>query len=190
MQVRKVIERAEKQRSLGRFDEKSALSFLNDAIFEISKRQSLKIKETYYGYYGAPIRMKGVVIKHESIEILNPSRDYKHRVMPDGTVLLYIKPEELEYDSWREVDIEDGFEEDEIVFRYTGYKPVSKYDENINVPEEFETALVYYLRSKMFEERDELEMSQYFSNQFKLELLSKAHPKRDVVSKPSEFSLL
>jgi len=42
----------------------------------------------------------------------------------------------------------------------------------------------------MFEERDELEMSQYFSNQFKLELLSKARPKRDVVSKPSEFSLL
>jgi len=183
----KILQRAEKHRNLGRFDKTSAISFLNDALYEVSKRQSLKIRETYNNFTENPIKLNDNVIKIDSVKINNNETErFRARVMPNGEVLLYIRNN----GDFREIKPSDNISIDKIDFEYTGYKQIESSSDEIDIPNKFETAVVYFVRSKMFEEIGELEFSNYFLSQYMREISMKSNPTIDVTSKPSKYSLL
>lgn len=190
MLVSKVIERAEKFRLLGRFDKKSAIDYINDAMYEISKRQSLKIEEDFYSFQVNPIRLANKLIKLDSVDFGTTELNLKYavRVMQNNELWVYKKDEEDGNFDKISFDNENVIERINLI--YIGHRVVTSADQNVDFPSEMETAIVYFLRSKMLEEIGEIEISQYFNNQFDREIIRKSSPKVDVVSKPSEFSLL
>lgn len=189
MLVRKIIERAEKYRGLGRFDKRSAVSFLNDALYEITKRQSITVLESFYSYVGERFKPEGILIKFISASS-EEKTESKLKIMNDGSMNFFYQNENKE---WIEHDFDNYPELEEIKLEYVGFIPVkddfSETDE-ISFSSEFETSLVYFVRSKMLEESSQFEESNYFLQQFNREFISKSAPKRDIISKPSEFSLL
>jgi len=188
MQVNKVIERAEKFRTLSRFDKKSAIDYINDGLYEISKRQSIKLEESFYSFQVNPIRLANQIVKVESIDFGTDelNKQYSARVMQDNEVWIYRKEQNNKF---VKISFDNEKVIDKIDFVYTGYRKITGSDQVIPFPPEFETSLVYFLRSKMLEEIAEFEASQYFETKFYQELRMKAAPKVDVVSQPSEYSL-
>lgn len=189
MLVKKIIERAEKYKSLGRFDKRSAVAFLNDALYEITKRQSITISEIFYGYFGQRFKTNGLLIKFVSAGSESDTNS-KLKIMNDGSMNFFFKNEhgdliEHNTDNYPEID--------EIKIEYIGYKKVSddfKETDKIDFPSEYETALVYFIRAKMLEESAQFEEGNYFLQQFSREIQMKASPRRDIVTQPSEYSLL
>lgn len=189
MNLHNLIEKAEKYRNLGRFDKKSAVSYINDAMYEIAKRQSIQIKETFYGYFGERFKPKAVMIKFHSAKIEPSNNEISIRIFNDGSMNIYM----LRDGYWVEATNEDYPDLEEITLEFIGYnKAPLDFNENtvLKFPNEFETSIVYYLRAKMLEEHGQLEETGYFMNQYRNELISKVTFKRDVVSKPSEYSLI
>jgi hypothetical protein len=187
MKVNNILERAEKYRTLGRFDKKSAIVFVNDAIHQIVKRQNLQMKEVYEDDLTTPVVLTAKIIKFESAESDLDDEKYRFRLMNDGSFVLH-KLDENE-SKFKEIKASDNIGVHSITFRFVGFTSVATVEDDINIPIEYETALVNYVRSKMLEEYDELEKSQYFFQQFLKELSMKGTSKRQVVSKPSEYSL-
>lgn len=185
MEATKIIERAEKFRLLGRFDRRSAISFLNDGLYEITSRQGLTINETFYGFTGKPFFPKNVVVRIDSIEVEKP-HEYQYRVSNDGSISMYM----LDNGQYRKIEIDDEVEIDEIKISYVGYKKIEEIGDDVEVPDYYETALVYFLRSKMLEEYGEVESSQYFLQQYMREMVTKTEPRHLVVAEPSKYSLM
>lgn len=188
MKVNNIIERAEKYRMLGRFDKTSAMSFINDALYDISKMHSIKRNEIFFQYSGMPIELEGKIIKVESIELKDfDEKDFMAEVLQDNKIILYKRDSD---DNFKKMTFEDHVKIPEIDIKYVGFLEVIKTTEEIDFPSEFETAIVYFIRSKMLEEIGEIEQSQYFMGQYSRELIMKSAPKIDVISKPSKYSLL
>jgi hypothetical protein len=185
MKVNNVLERAEKYRLLGRFDKKSALVFVNDGLHEIVKRQNLQLKEVYEADLTDPIVLTGKIIKFESARTDLDDHTYRFRLMNDGSFLLYKR----DNGKFREIEAADEVGSHKVTFRFVGYNAVSSVQDEISIPIEYETALMFYVRSKMLEEYDELEKAQYFFQQFLKELMMKGTSKKDIISIPSEYSL-
>lgn len=189
MKTIKIIERAEKYRLLGRFDRTSAISFINDCLYDLAMNQAIKREEIFYGFTGLPIQLNGKIIKVESVDINDSSvkkEDFSVRVMQDNKIIMYKRNNNGDFER---ISYTDNVEIKEIIVIYTGYREVKKIDDTIEFPSEFESAIVYYVRAKMLEEIGEIEQSQYFMNQFTREMIMKSAPKVNVVSKPSEYSL-
>lgn len=189
MKINKVIERAEKYRTLGRFDKNSAIDYINDALYEITKRQSFKIDEIIYRFRVNPVKLTKKLIKLESVDFGSEENNEKYslRINQNNDIWVFKKDKNNQF---KKIGINNKTEIAEINVIYTGYKEVSESDETIDFPSEFETAIVYFLRSKMLEETGEIEQSQYFYQAYEREVLRKSSPKVDVVSQPSEYSLL
>jgi predicted transcriptional regulator len=184
-----IIERAEKYRILGRFDKKSGINFINDALHEVVKRQSIEITEQYTGDLADPVVLTANIIELKTIETDLDEKKYRFRLMNNGSLALYKFNEEN--GEWEKVVADDNVGEKTVTFEIIGFNPVSDLSVDITtIPKEYETAMVFYVRSRMLEEYDELEKSQYFYQQFLRELRSKSTSKRNIVSKPSEYSLL
>lgn len=188
MEVMKIIERAEKQTSLGRFDKKSAISYINDALYKIVSRNSLKLKESRYVFLHEKITLNGIVIKVNSVEFEDDRLNsmFGFRVNPDGTISTMKKVKgKLE-----PLDYNDPIVEEKFNIVYIGYIPVKEEDDKINMPDQYESSIVNYLKHKIFEEQDEFDKSQFFEQQFRKELIDVAHSKQSVIVKPSKYSLL
>ena len=187
MQVNKVIERAEKHRFLGRFDKTSAISFINDAIYEILQRQSVYINYTFEDFTGGDLTYPGIMIRFNSITLdPEPEEDrYRVDVKNHGVMSLHKKDE----GEWVKIE-QNSIDPVDVIAELIAFIPVTITDTEFYLPIEYETAVVYYIRHKMLEEIGELEQSQYYFNQYSREIIMKASPKRTIISKPSEFSLL
>lgn len=189
MEVLKLIERIEKNKQVGRFDKKSSLVFINDALFEISKRQGLFVTEEIENFTESPISLKGIVIKLQGVKF--SSGDFRIQIYPNGVIHVLKRKDEDGF-KWEYVKESHGINVN-VSVTYTGYIPVRNFegeDSEITVPEYLQTSIVYYVLSKMFEESGNYEQSRYFADQYNREFLVKPSPRREVVSKPSEYSLL
>lgn len=188
MKVNNILERAEKYRLLGRFDKKSAIVFVNDGLHEIVKKQNLQIKEEYEADLTDPIVLTGKIIRFESAKSDLDELDYRFRLMNDGSFILYKK--DHQDGEFKEITAEDNIGSHKVTFRYIGYNHVTTVDSDITIPIEYESALMFYVRSRMLEEYDELEKAQYFFQQFLKELMMKGTSKERIISRPSEYSLM
>lgn len=189
MEVLKLIERIEKNKQVGRFDKKSAIAFINDALFEISKRQALFVTEEIPEFKESPIELKGVVIKLQKVSF--SKGDFRLQISPNGIIHILIKKDEFGRE-WEPLKESHGIETN-VSVTYIGYLPVRDFegeDSTITVPEYLETSIVYYVLAKMFEERGDYEQSRYFLEQYNREFIMKPSPRREAVSQPSEYSLL
>lgn len=188
MKVNKIIERAEKFRLLGRFDEKSAISFVNDAIFDVVQRQSIEISHTVNDYTNGEIELPGSVVKVQSVH-LDVDPESLDRFFADstqsGNVKLYIIR-----DGIREEIKESHNVQFNVSINYIGCIPVETRDDDIELPPHYESSLVYFVRAKMLEETGMMEESQYFMSQFASDMIRKSSANRDIVSIPSKYSLL
>lgn len=188
MKVTNVIERAEKYRLLGRFDKISGIAFINDALYDICMMQSIKREEIFYGYTGLPFKLMGEVIKVESVDLeVDEPKQFNVRIMQNNEIILYKLNHEGKF---VQMTFEDHVKIPRITVVYTGFIRVIKPDQNIDFPAIFETAIVYFVRSKMLEEVGEVEQAQYFENQYMKQLIMKSSPKTEVISKPSPYSLM
>ncbi len=189
MEVLRLIERVEKNRHIGRVDKTSAIAFINDALFEVSKRQALFVTENIPEFTESPIQLNGVLIKLQSVKFAKG--DFRLQLSPNGVINVLIKKDEYGRE-WKIIEASDDINVS-VDVTYIGYMPVRNLDgENstIDVPEYLQTAIVYYVLSKMFEERGDYEQSAYFMQQYSREFMMKPSPRRDAVGQPSEYSLL
>jgi len=189
MEVLKLIERIEKNKQVGRIDKKSAISYINDAMYEISKRQSLTITDRFKGLTSSPIVLTGVLIKLFRLKF--GKGDFRIQVSSSGIIHVLTKKDKYGLD-W-ELIVEDHGIEFDVDVEYCGYKPVVSFEgegSEVLIPEPFHTAIVYYALSKTFEEVGDYDRADYFMKQYSREFIMKPSPRRDIVSKPSEYSLL
>lgn len=188
MKANNLLERAEKFRGLGRFDKKSGIAFMNDALYEIAQRQSLKVEEVFYGFVGLPITLQGKIIKVEGLQLKGvENRDFDAKVEQDNSIVLFRKDSTGVF---KKITLDDNIQIESITIRYVGFKIVKKPEDTVVFPSEFESSLVYFIRSKMLEETGDMETSEYFYKQFQKELIMKTAPKVYVIAEPSKYSLL
>ena len=186
----KVIERAEKYSHLMRFDRNSAVSYMNDAMYEIAMRSSFEIEQEVTDYTGGVIQANNELIRLVSITIegsddydssFGARSDHKGRIsitrdgvpLEDNGIVIFSK----------------------VGIKYIGYPKIDDVedvedDTEIDFPEKYETAIAFYIRSKMLEEMDSIEKSLYFHSKYLEEMRLKVSPPNIIIPEPSKYSLL
>lgn len=191
MKALEIIESAEKYRTLGRFDRKSAIDFLNDSIFDIVNRQGIYKIYELVNYDGNQIQIPNdriIRIDIVSIEKANNFDSVRYRINPNHTIDIYFredgetefkKAEPSSYPSLTKLEIQ-----------YIGFTPVEDQDSDLPISDSYKQCLVYYVRSKMLEESDQIEKAAYFEGKYMQEIHKRIVPYKVPISQPNGFSLL
>jgi len=198
MTLENLIQQVEKDRTLRNSDKISIIRFANDGIRQINEKSSFEKEEIVEEFDDEFVQIDYEIIRLNKIYIttLNDvidtqkTSEYRFSISQDGKIYVYIY--DFQYNTFIRTKDLTSLNSYKMVINFVGFKRtnIQAIQSVIDIGENFETALTYYIRSKMHIDNGDFETGNYYKSLYISELRSSSSNITPIKSEPSEYSLL